>query len=87
MLRINRTKAVYKILNSEGRMFSVSWKTQGGKERKLNGKLPKVTNKRKNQDKIFGYLTLFDVHTKTHKRVNTRTIRELSIGKQTFHVR
>lgn len=84
--RISRTKAVYSMLNSKGQMFSVKWKTNSGQERKLNGKMSRIPKTRKDQDKIFGYLTLFNVSTKQHKRVNTRTITELNINKTKYRV-
>lgn len=86
MKRISRTKAVYSMLNSKGQMFSVKWKTNSGQERSLNGKISKVPETRKNQDKIFGYLTLFNVSTRQHRRVNTRTITELHINKLKYRV-
>lgn len=85
--RISRSTAVYKILNSKGRMFSVKWKTNAGRDKKLNGKLSKVSSDRLNQDKIFGYVTVWNNQKKQHRRVNTRTITELRIDKKKYRVR
>lgn len=87
MRKLNKTEAVYKILNSGGKMFSIKWKTNGGQERKLNGKLSAISSTRKNQDKIFGYLTLYDVHKKSFKRINTRSITELLMQKKRYKIK
>jgi len=87
MKSLNRTNAVQKLLNSGGRFVSVVWKTKTGKVRKLNGKMSAVTTKRKNQDKIHGYLTMFDSRKKGHRRVDTRTITEIAVQRQHYKVR
>jgi len=87
MRTLNRTNAVYKLLNSGGQFVSVTWKTNGGKKRKLNGKMSKITSKRKNQDKIYGYLSMYDNQKKGHRRVNTRTITEIAVQKQHYKIK
>lgn len=87
MRYLNRTNAVQKLLNSGGQWVSVKWKTNAGKVRKLNGKMSKVTTNRKNQDKIYGYLTMYDSQKKAPRRVNTRTITEIAVQKKHYKVR
>ena len=84
---ISRENAVRKILNSNGKMFTVSWTKKNGELRKLNGKFVRRSGDRRNQDKIFGYLTVFDPHNGGTRRVDTRNIKELAIEKQRFLVR
>jgi hypothetical protein len=84
---LNRTNAVYKLLNSGGKWVSVVWQTNTGQVRKLNGKLSKVTKKRKNQDKIYGYLTMYDSHKQGFRRVNTRTITEIAVQKKRYKIK
>lgn len=83
--RVNRTEAVQEILASHGRMFTVVWKTKGGKIRRLNGKLAKRTYQRKVQDKIYGYVTLM-IPGGQFRRVDTRTISKLSINQRVLRV-
>lgn len=87
MKKVSRSSAVQEILNSGGRMFTVSWVSVAGKQRKINGKFTKPCTKRRNQDKIFGYLTIYDHRNHSYKRVNTRTINELHINGNKLKVR
>lgn len=84
---ISREKAVQFILGSRGRMFSVGWKTKSGKDRHLNGKFIRMSDSRRNQDKIFGLITVCESRSKNFKRVDSRTINSLSIDHQRFMVR
>jgi len=86
-MRISREKAVQEILHSKGRMFSVSWKTKSGKDRKLNGKFVRMPDHRRNQDKIFGLITVCESRSRKLKRVDSRTIHSLSINHQRYAVR
>lgn len=85
--RITRENAVKHMLNSGGRMFSVVWESKNGMERKINGKFIMPPSKRHNQDKIFGYVTVYNPHKAKYRRVNTRTIKELAINKKKYKIK
>lgn len=87
MNRITRTEAVQKILHSNGKMFSVSWRTKDGNPRRLNGKFTRRLGERRNEDKIFGLIQVCESRSKKFRRVDCRTITGLSIDKQEFTVR
>jgi hypothetical protein len=86
--QVNRTDVVKEILASQGRMFTVTWKTKGGKTRTLNGKLARRPERRKSQDKIYGYITVMTSGGGGEfRRIDTRTISQLSINQRVFRVR
>jgi len=86
-MRITREQAVQKILHSHGRIFSVSWTTRKGQARKLNGNFRQTGEKRLVQDKIYGYLTIYDPRQKHFRRIDTRTINRLAIDKEQYTVK
>ena len=83
---ITRENAVRKILNSSGRFFTVTWQLKK-ETKKLNGKFTFPPTARRNQDKIYGYLTVFDVHAKQYRRVDTRKITSLNTKGVSYKVR
>ena len=86
MEKVSRTIAVQAILNSGGKMFTVSWKTKKGEAKRFNGKFVRPADKRSNQDKIFGLITVYDHRKDRHRRVDTRTISELRINGRKLRV-
>lgn len=76
------------ILGTKGRIFSVTFVKANGEERKLIGrvgvkKFVKGTGGRyKPED--YDLITLFDMQKMAYRMVNLKTIKELSINKQTI---
>lgn len=74
-VRISKTKAVQKIMNSGGRFGSFTFATKNNPERKLVGRFHSA-------DKL-GYLKMIEISTGEYRNMNTRTLKNMKLdGKQ-----
>lgn len=79
MKRIARTTAVNKIKANGGKFFTVTWVTNGGKERTING------SAKKDCITPLGYIS---VKTKEgYRKVNPQNMTEIRIAGETFKIR
>lgn len=87
MRTISVDQAAQLIINSHGKIFTVVCWGQKPKNGNFRSWPRDIKDERKRQkDKIEGYLTIKNFHTKKLEKVDTRNIRFLSINKTWYEV-
>lgn len=78
---VKKEEAVYKILDSKGRIFGVGIYNKKGNLLNINGKLPYLTVKKRNKDKIDGRITILNLRKKRKMRIKTSRINNIIINR------
>ncbi len=95
MEQITKTNLGFKIVESKGRIMSITWLTKSGKPVKVNGNFTDKANantRHRRQDKILGLLTIKNFsNTGKRKgaycRVDSRTLLEARIDHKHYIVK
>ena len=76
------------VKNSKGRFLTVTFKTKAGYTKKLNGRIGVHGAPYRHDSETTGgkYLLIWEVKTRTPKRVNLRTIERIAMDKTVLYV-
>lgn len=80
MTKISRTKAVKLINNTKGKFFTVTYRKNNGDLRMING------NFKKDNFTPLGYMAIWSAKDKGYRKVNPKTITQLSINNLIYKV-